>query len=319
MNTVKTAQFSRGIVAVEAALAKPVYATERRAKFFGLADGESAIIRFVTDMHDLIPASRHDSVPTKPGPATATGWPPAMNAVCRHQEAFRGIHDDCYVCDFKIAKKHDPSKLNKPTPKIWAVACLRTDVDKDGKPFADGGRRDKPRKAMIKDGDGEAREVTERSLVVICQAGKNFWDNLLPVALRLGSLCGQDFEVMRHGASLDTNYLFLPLDKDPVLNPSNPDGDGAKVRWSNYQDAMDTQGLDLELVISGQASDEYFAKFFDKRYTVNDQGIVVPTGDVPDNSPEGKAKAQTMQDKINKMRAGVAEPAPAPADDEPDF
>lgn len=316
--------FAIGLEAVQAATAKQEYAPSApKMDFFGLPNsGDSVRLRFITDLDSLIPVLVHGFAPTKPGPVGAKGWPTSMSGVCRNDRAFHGIHTECYICDTAPPSKFDPTKIVKATPKVFALACLR---DETGDAVTD-----KVRKVKIKDGEGEAKEANWRHIVLVTQAGKNFWDNLLPIAIKYGTLCDRDYEVVRQGAGTDTNYVFIPQDRDPVLNPANPVGDGQPkggVNWGNYAKAMGKQGLDLRSIVTAQASDEYFAKWFDSRFEVNDKGVVVPTGEVLPNSPEGKAQAATIQSKIDQLKAlakpkAQAIPAEAfdtDADDDPDF
>jgi hypothetical protein len=63
----------------------------RGPDFFGLKeDGDSTVLRLLTDHDDWIWVNQHSFVKTKPGPKDAEKWPKSMTSVCRYDKAFAG-------------------------------------------------------------------------------------------------------------------------------------------------------------------------------------------------------------------------------------
>lgn len=284
----------RGIEATKAASAASGGGDFRKIHYFQIAKpGDKAVLRFITPVDRMPVVKFHNFVPTKPGPAGATGWPKSMSAVCRYDEAFRGSFSDCYICDNKI--ENSMGKVIKATSKTTALACLR--MEYKNPETGETAWTDVPREVKVKEGE-TVKDVKERSLIVVSMAPSNFWDNVMGYGQRFGSLSDRDYEIERQGEGIKTNYMFFAMDKDPVLYPGSE-------TWV-YDQAAETQGLDVDQIIVSQAKDEYYARFFDPRYTVNDQGIVVPVANGAPGTPAAAAAQESNEDKIRKLREEMA-------------
>jgi len=283
----------RGIEATKAASAASSGGDFRKIHYFQIPKpGDKVVLRFITSIDRMPVVKFHNFVPTKQGPAGATNWPSSMSAVCRYDDAFKGGFSDCYICDNKITNAQ--GRVCKATPKTTALACLRMEY-KDPN-TGETGWTDVPRDVKIKEGE-TVKEVVERSLIVVSMAPSNFWDNLMGFGQRFKSLSDRDYEVERQGEGIKTSYMFFPLDKDPVLYPGSE-------AWV-YDQVAETQGLDVDQIIVNQAKDEYYARFFDPRYTVNDKGIVVPVGNAASNGPATAAAQESTAEKIARLQEEV--------------
>lgn len=266
--------------------------------------GDKVVVRFITPIDKMPVVKFHNFVPTdmRKAPAGSTNWPKTMSAVCRRDPAFTGF-SDCYICDNKI--ENQQGKVIKATPKMTAIACLRMEYKND-----DGstGWTDVPREVKIKEGD-EVKEVVERSLIMVSMAPSNFWDNIMGYGQRYGTLSDRDYEIERQGEGISTKYIPFPMDKDPELYPGS-------AKWA-YEQAAETQGLNVDQFIVNQASNEYYARFFDPRFTVNDKGIVVPVSGAS-GSPAADAAQESNAEKIRRlqeeMRQGQVRAEAATAD-----
>lgn len=301
----------RGIEAMQAAKAEAEAAKTNRPKtsYFGLKDGEKGIIRIITPIDKMPHVLYHNYVPTKPAPGSTTPSAP-MSAACRVQRAFTRpdgskVFPDCWICDAKVTNSR--GQIIKPTWKMVAVACLR---EWNGERFIDT-----PREVEMTLEDGTKTTVPQRALVIVAQAPSNFWELILPMSSRTGTLSDRDFEITRSGQGKDTKYVPMPFDTDPLLNPKTE-------AWNSYLEAAKAQGLDPDKFVIGQASDEYYARFFDPRFTVNDQGKVVPTGtSAPAPTAAAKTAAQSdfdrqiaeLQQSTAPAPSAVPSPTPAPA------
>lgn len=318
MTTMTTVAFApdRGVQAVQAAAERPDFTPRRKTHWLTQQlpkNGDSVRLRFITALDDLPTVAQHEFAPTKKGPSSATNWPETMSATCRMARAFQGGYPDCYLCDNPPPSKWDVAKTVKAVDKTWALACLRKLDEKTGVV------RDVARKVVVNDDKGEPVEKLERALIVVCMKPSNFWKNLLVQATHLGSLCDRDFTITRVGESKKTEYVPMYEDKDTVLNPANPDGDGKKIKWSNYLTDATDQELHLDTLIASSATDEYYARFYDKRYTVTDAGLIVPSGDGAPGSAQAAAAEATSAEKVRLMREdlGIAEAAPEPEEEYP--
>lgn len=287
----------RGIEAMKAASeASSGGGDFRKIHYFQIAKpGDKVVLRFITPIAQMPVVKFHNFVPTKPGPQGATNWPKSMSAVCRYDEAFRGGFSDCYICDNKITNAQ--GRPCKATSKTTALACLRMEY-KDPETGATGWT-DVPRDVKVKEGEATV-DKKERSLIVVSMAPSNFWDNVMGYGQRYGTLSDRDYEIERQGEGIKTNYIFFPMDKDPILHP-----DAGSDIWV-YDQAAKTQGLDVDQIIVNQAKDEYYARFFDPRYTVNDQGIVVPVGNgAATGTPAAAAAQESTAEKIRRLQEQV--------------
>lgn len=295
-----------GDVAAEAA--KKASASFARTQWFGLKDKESCIVRFLTDADAWITVDQHQQVPTKGKPEKHEGnWPERMGCICRRDQAFTGVFNDCYVCDHVIG--HD-SKVKKAGPRTWALACIREEVIEDGKSV---GLRDKTREVTRKKPGGkddETETIIEKDIVVVAMGWKNFWATLQGFAGHYGTVCDRDYKITRSGATTDTTYSIIPL--DPIT-----DGNGNKLVVASEWGKRYESDYDLGEIITQQASDEYFARFFDPRYTVTGEGAdrkVVATGAAPEPKAENDVDEARLADLASRVRGYAGGDAAPPAE-----
>ena len=184
-------------------------------------------------------------------------WPEKMGSVCRKDVAFDYKGPDgkpeCFVCDRIV----DGKKVKKPSARNWALACLREEVRENGQVV---GFRDMTREVKITR-DGKEETITEKKIVVVNMGYKNFFSILQGFAGRYGTLLDRDYYIKREGSDTDTIYVIVP--NDPIVI----DGEVFDLREKKFMDRY-KHDLNLEEIISERASDEFYAKFFDTRYTV---------------------------------------------------
>lgn len=238
-----------------------------KTHFFGLEDGKQAILRFITDAADWIVVDQHQMVPTKGKPDGYEGnWPEKMGSVCRKDEAFS--FGECYICEFVV----DGKKVKRPSARTWALACEREEVIEDGKIV---GLRDKTREVTKKVDDKDVTTV-EKSIVVVNMGYKNFFGVLQGFAGHYGTVLDRDYIIQRKGAGTDTVYTIIPLD------PIETDQGRFDLRNPEFAKRYETD-LDLGEEVTSRASDEFYARFFDPRFSADDKsGEVKQTGAAPD-------------------------------------
>ncbi|MEV7675161.1 hypothetical protein [Streptomyces sp. NPDC088752] len=278
-NTSPAMSFRRGGTAAEEAEKESNANSGHRgrgADYFSLKnDGDSTVVRLLTDHDDWIYVEQHSFVPTKPGPKDAEKWPKAMTSVCRRDEAFAGHYGDCYICDNKI--KNSFGKVASSRIRVWALAVERELVRGDGSEELGGpskkgvlvGVRDKIDEIDELDAQGKAtgNKLSFPRILVINQPMKGFFANLKALHSLYGSVCGRDFSITRDGEGTDTNYKIVSIDPIPDLVPGTP-------LWDLYLQAVAEREISLEAIVADKASDEYYARFFDPTKTVDKDGTI---------------------------------------------
>ena len=243
-----------------------------------MEDGDQVFLRLIDDSDDWIWVNQHEFIPTKGAPPDFKTegnkkWPVTMGAVCRRDSAFQGIHSDCYICDHMLTKE---GKHYRPALRLYARAVEREQVIGTQEMLEAGklnqypdpakmiGRRvgfkDAQVEESILDKDGQPTGKTEkrRKVVVLRFGMKNFFGALQGLYDVYGTLTDKDLSVTRKGSNTDTVYSIVPLEPTPGHDLADP---VLKVR---YEEAAQAAGADLIKIISDQASDDYYARFFDK-------------------------------------------------------
>lgn len=268
-----SASFDRGAAAAELAAKSSTGSTKfAKTHFFSLADGERDVLRMLNSTEGpdgWITVNQHQGVPTKSKPDDYKGnWPSNMPAICRSDRAFSKMYDSCYICDNLPQLIDKYGSEPKAKPRNWALAVRRVAVLGDGSGGKMGGPElvgkvvgytDSLRDFEVRGEDGKSTgEVgQEIDIVIINQAYSTFFEPLNILSKDLdGDIRDYDFIIRRSGKTLDTSYNFLPVQPQSDLRPGHES-------WSRYDNALQSQNLDLENLLSSRASDEYYGRFFD--------------------------------------------------------
>jgi hypothetical protein len=285
-NTSPVINFRRGGTAAEQAEKEAsVSSSGRRGPdYFGLKDdGDSAVVRLLTDHDDWIWVNQHSFVPTKPGPKDAEKWPKNMTSVCRYDKAFGGHYQDCYIDDAKL--KNSFGKVASARPRVWALAIEREIVRGDGSEALGGpakqgvvvGIRDKIDEVdeLGADGKPTGNKLKYPRILVINQPMKGFFAHFKALHGLYGTVVDRDFSVTRSGTGTDTEYKIVPI--DPIADPATGQNlikPGTPI-WEKYLQAVAEREVSLEGIVADKASDEYYARFFDPTKSVEKDGTIV--------------------------------------------
>ncbi len=273
----------------------------QRDTFFGLGDGDSDILRFITEADPRpkvrvldtgaieavldpetgeqetelgwITVDQYGLLPTKDEPKNYKGktWPKKMSAVSRADPAFAGMFDDDYIADHMRDSK---GNAYRPTPRYWALACRRIEVIEDGRVV---GYKDRTREVEVsdKENEGKTKTITEKDIVVVNMSYSNFFGILSGFVKQYGTALDRDYHIRRKGSGMnDTEYKIVPLDRIPVADdkPGFEGNDGHR-----YYDLRDPHiakryayPTELWEIVANRASDEYYERFFDKRVQIDD-------------------------------------------------
>lgn len=268
-----------------------------RTDFLTIKDGESAIIRMMTDVDNWVTVKQHNMVPTKPGPADAKNWPQKMGSICRNDVAFSGQYDGCLLCDLYGQGDDKDSKMHKAKERGWAIACLREEVRENGELQ---GYRDQTKKvaALGPDGKPTGEDKDEKAYVILNFGYDNFFGRLKGQAAFFETAVDRDYYVRREGSSLNTEYHFVPL-------PPVPTSDGKRLDLRNPEhQARYADAPDLDVVLESRANDEFYGKFFDR--TVKEPSSNTSAGFA--KPPVATSQADDP-DRMVALRDRYAEPA----------
>lgn len=293
-----------------------------RVDYFQISDEDEAILRFITDAREdsslahvdaWITVDQHQMVPTKLKPDGYEGkWPTSMSAVCRYDEAFAGIYEDCFVCD----KLVDDDRVRKPGPRIWALAAHREKVIGDGTKELGGpenegklvGYTDQTRKVEVKV-DGKTKTVVQPNIVIVNMGWRNFFSPLDGFANQYGTVLDRDYWIRRSGGGTDTTYQIVALDPIPGYDLRDPEV------MEKY-----ASNLDLGQIVSDMASDKYYGRFFDTRVTVSDddddEETTSSVSAKEQQKPEGDASPDKLKALVDRVKGGKSEAsAESPAEE----
>jgi hypothetical protein len=224
-------------------------------------DGETHVVRLLSDRRDTIPAGVHINAPTKSQPKeyTGTNWQKGMTAICQNDVMFRieengeptdqfeEGYGNCRVHEMLRGKKNQwGGDQSTPSPQAFGLAVIR-------KPKLDPvtsqvtGYQDET--IEWKDDDGNVRNIPH--LVILAQNYRNFWQPLEMSVFAGTSLCDRDFQITRKGR----DYLPAPGDRTPEFAPGT-------AAWKRYEDAIALTGFSLDEYVLNLASPDWYARWF---------------------------------------------------------
>lgn len=165
------------------------------SRFFYWEDGETKVLRFLTDAEDIITVYVHEMVPTHDGKQ--------KGFICRQE-----FGEQCELCDGEVKRRE----------KGYGIAVWREEVREGGKIV---GYQD-----VTEEEEKDGKTKTVPWVGIVAQGPKNFWSMLDAAYDKYGSIRERDFELMRKGKSTDTQYHMFPI--DPIEIPNIDE------RYKNY-------------------------------------------------------------------------------------
>lgn len=287
-----------------------------RVPFLSMKDGESVIVRFLTDEKDWISVHQFGFLPTKPAPADWTGkWPSKMPAVSRQSRndsgdlVFPWLAEDDFISQFMRDEKGQPYKASSRT---WAFVCVREEVREGGRLL---GYRDKMREhSYEKDGVTITEKV--KDIQVANYGWKNFFSIFKGQSDYFGTVLDRDYRITRKGSGAnDTSYLVIAL--DPVsLDDATCDRLGVP-HGSHYDlqipqiAALYKPTTELGDLIMERCSDEYYGRFFDTRVTApaRPNSASAQTAPAEQQARQETDVQQSTLDALTSRVLGYAAPA----------
>lgn len=306
--------FKRGAEAAAEA-AKAQQAGFNRAAFFGIKDGESIVVRFLTDGDAWVVVDMHGNVPTKAKPAGYTGnWPERMGAVCRYTKLDDGstIADDCYICDNMTEtrkKKNSEEREQIPFGKSarpWALACVREEVrNETGTEIL--GYRDQEREVQKEDDKGNKTVEKVKDVVMINMGYKNFFSALEGFFAVYHTLLDRDYRITRKGAGTDTDYDIVPLDPSTMA-----DGRRFDLREPDLMERYTPFMPDLVAEVEQRASNAFYGRFFDPNVVVTSEesGNGAQTTK-PSTEVANQADLKSLRERVMGYSPGATDQQPS--------
>lgn len=256
-----------------------------RVEYLNLKDKESIVVRLIDDSPDWIYIPQHGFVPTKGAPKdwkseSGKKWPETMNAVCRKAKnqgdlVFPEHGGQCFICDSMTGNDRSKDGKYRPSIKLWARAIVRDEI-KGTQAMVDAGLIEAHEKGQtvgfqdheieVQDTDKDGKPVgdpkKQPKIIVLNMGMKNFFGALQASYDAYGTVLDRDYRITRRGEKLDTEYDIVPM--DPIMTLDEASGRQVKFTLQKEETrAPYLKLLDLEEVITEQASDRHYATFFD--------------------------------------------------------
>lgn len=222
--------------------------TGRYLSYFLLADGESKVIRFLTDMNDgdygCAVADFYEFVKDKNGKFQNFVYAPSFYA---DDPSWQG--EDWVkkfggkTTDYNTKEPVDPT----PRERVVGIAVEREEI-----PTEENGRRVLRTQDLLTQVEGrDGRMYDARNFFIVKQA-KAFWTQVIGYYHEFGTICDRDYKVSRSGTGRDVMYTVIPKNPDPDWNY-----DGSSLRALQARYGYGT-GLDVDGQPITQDSEDRF-------------------------------------------------------------
>lgn len=202
-----TRTFRTGFGEVEKAAEEAKGGYSGRLGFFGLKDGESVILRFLSD--DPLTTKFYEYVQGSDGKSTSFIVAPDLYAEDPDWDG-----EDWVLKYGGKTKEYGSTELTDPKPvtRTVNVAVIREEVLDD---TATGRRKTKTQDKLSSFENKDGVKFDCREFIVVRQSYKNFWASLVECFHEYGTICDRDYKITRRGGDKGTVYNIIPRDEDP--------------------------------------------------------------------------------------------------------
>lgn len=216
----------------------------RYLSYFILGDGESKVIRFLTDMDDLAVAQFYEFVKDRNGKFQNFVVAPSFYAddpTWQGEDWVRKYGGK--TTDYTTKELIDPT----PRERIVGIAVEREEIPTE----VEGRRVLKTQDNLVQIEGRDSKMHDARNFFIVKQA-KAFWNTIVGYYHEFGTICDRDYKVTRNGTGRDVVYSVIPKNPDPNWNP-----DGSSLKALQAQYGYGT-GLDIDgNPITGESEDRY--------------------------------------------------------------
>lgn len=223
----------------------------RRFNYFGLEDGESIIVRFVTDEDAILTCDFYEFVEAViDGKATKQSFIVAPDYYA-DDPSWQG--EDWVLKYGGVTEDYNTKEKVPPKPKERTVAIA---VEREAIPIENTGGRPKFRyqdklvevTTKVRDADGketgEEKTLLGRNFILIRKDAKTFWGNVVGYYGEFGTLVDRDYKLTRSGKQLATNYSCIPVGPEEEWTDVNELRQSIYTRYG-YGTGKDVDGNDL--------------------------------------------------------------------------
>ena len=209
-----------------------------RLSYFGLEDGESIVVRFLTDVDEIITCDSYEFVHDNQGGKKSFLCAPSLY---EDDPSWQG--EDWVVKYGGMAKEWGNTELTpaKRKERTMAIAVEREEI-----PIENPGGRPKFRyqDKLIKHEDKDGNVYDARNFIIIQQPAKTFWTQPVGFYGEFGTLCDRDYKITRQGKQLNTAYIFTPKAEDDEWLTDGSSLKALQARYG-YGTGKDMDGNDL--------------------------------------------------------------------------
>lgn len=196
--------------------------TGRYMSYFILGDGESKVIRFLTDIDELELAKFYEFVMDKNGKFQNFVVAPSFYA---NDPTWQG---EDWVRKFGgKTTDYNTKEPVEPTPRERIVGIA---VEREEFPTEVDGRRVVKTRDMLSQYERDNVKYDQRNFLIVKQA-KAFWNTLVGYYHEFGTICDRDYKVTRSGTGIGIVYSIIPKSPDEGWNP---DGSSLAELQSRY-------------------------------------------------------------------------------------
>lgn len=210
--------------------------TGRWTSYFLLGDGESKVIRFLTDVDQLAVAEFYEFVMDKNGKFQTFVNAPSYYAddpSWRGEDWVRKFGGKCRV--------YGSNEMEDPRPKTRVVGIA---VEREEVPTQVNGRRVMTTQDLltqVEDRDGKS--LPARNFFIVKQTA-TFWNAIMGYHAEFGTLCDRDYKITRHGTGTAISYSVIPKNPDPDWNDDGSSLAALQARYG-YGTGADVDGNPL--------------------------------------------------------------------------
>jgi hypothetical protein len=267
--------------------------TGRYLSYLILGDGESKVIRFLTDIDELEITKFYEFVKDVNGKFQNFVCAPVFYA---NDPSWKG---EDWVRKFGgKTTDYTTKELVDPTPRERIVGIA---VEREEVPTEENGRRVVRTQDLLSQWESrDGVKYDQRNFLIVKQA-KAFWNTLVGYYHEFGTICDRDYKVTRTGTGRDIVYSIIPKAADPDWNPDGSSLAALQATYG-YGTGKDVDGN----LITPESEDRYLYCTQTLRQWLENQ------------ASEDRAKSALIMDGVSIDSAGPAPSwASGDAPDEP--
>lgn len=180
----------------------------RRFSYFNLDDGQSIIVRFLTDVDEIVTCDFYEYVKTNQSDTSTNSFIVAPDYYAE-DPSWSGT--DWVLKYGGKTKPWGSDELEDPKPKERTVAiavereAIAVDNNGSGRP------KFKYQDKIIEVEDKDGKKHKGRNFIVIRKDAKTFWGGVVGYYGEFGTLVDRDYKITRNGAKLATTFATIPV------------------------------------------------------------------------------------------------------------